>query len=744
MSERNQFGTFGGVFTPCILTILGVILFMRADFVIGQAGIAETLAILLVATSITLLTALSTGAIGTNMRVRGGGAYFLISRVLGVEYGGAIGLMLFLALAVSVPFYVLGFTEALVQSFPALEAHDTAIAFGTAAVLFVLTYVGAGWAIRTQYLIMAVLFASVAVFLGGAWLRFSPETFSANWSSAYTALQGDQPEAESYSFWVVFAIYFPAVTGILAGINMSGDLKDPGKSIPRGTLMAIAVGGAVYLAQIVVCGGAFTRADLVARPFLSLRENALYGMGWLVAAGVFAATLSSALGSFMGAPRVLQALARDGIVPVLQPFASGTRKGDEPRRALVAAGVLTVLVLVWANTAPEGQAFNLVAETITEFFLCTYGMLNLAAFVEGVGRNPSFRPRFKYFHWSTALAGALGCVAVAFVINPVEAAIAMVLLGGLVWYIKRRELRTSFGDAWRGFLYKNIRNDLMRLSEMPENPKNWRPTCLVFSGYPESRLDLVNYGVWFEADRGLVFLVQVLVGSFEDYGPRRAAAFERLEEFCRENDLAAFPVVVIDETLERGMAGVMQALSVGPIRPNLALFGWVKSVAEEGRPSPASFRMAQTLGMAVCVLRPGDQPLSPIRTRIDIWWRGRKNGGLMLLLAHLLQSNWAWRDAEIRLLRVIDNEAGREGTLTDLQQLSRDARVEVKPTVLVAQQPFEGVLHRESEKADLVILGFEMPEAEADAAWHARYDKWMYDGPTILLVCSAGSEDILA
>ena len=196
-TQRNQFGTFGGVFTPCLLTILGVILFMRSNFVVGQAGIVGAVAILLLAKSITFFTALSTSAISTNMTVRGGGAYYLISRVLGPEFGGAIGIMLFLAQGVSVPFYALGFAEAVTQTFPVLREHGQAVAFATAACLFVVTYVGARWAIKVQYGIMAVLAASIFVFLAGSALRFTPETFAANVWPACTPIDAGAAPGDS-------------------------------------------------------------------------------------------------------------------------------------------------------------------------------------------------------------------------------------------------------------------------------------------------------------------------------------------------------------------------------------------------------------------------------------------------------------------------------------------------------------------------------------------------------------------
>ncbi|MHC4915182.1 MAG: amino acid permease, partial [Planctomycetota bacterium] len=316
----NRFGTFGGVFTPSILTILGVIMFMRANFVVGHGGIRNAVLILLIAKSITLLTALSASAIGTNMRVRGGGAYYLISRVLGPEFGGAIGIALFCALALSVPFYILGFTEALVRSVPVLEPHFSLLTFAGAAVLFFVAYVGAGWAIKTQYVIMTFLFLAIVAFTGGQIANFSAERFAANWGPADAARMPSGTVV--LSFWALFAIYFPAVTGIDAGINMSGDLGDPTRSIPRGALAAVGVGFMVYLSQMLLGGGAYERyaadgPNMIEQPYQLLRDFALFGQVGAIAVvlGVFAATLSSALGSYLGGPRVLQAVSRDRILP---------------------------------------------------------------------------------------------------------------------------------------------------------------------------------------------------------------------------------------------------------------------------------------------------------------------------------------------------------------------------------------------------------------------------------------------
>ena len=443
-ATHHQFGAFGGVFTPAILTILGVIMFMRAGFVVGQAGIKQALLILLIAKSITFLTALSIAAVSTNTEVKGGGSYFLISRSLGPEFGGTIGLTLWAAQALAVPFYILGFAESVVQTIPALAPHFLTLTLIVAAALFVLTYVGADWAIRVEFFVLGILVIAIAAFLLGSALHFSPAQFHANFHPEY--LPG-------LSFWAVFAIYFPAVTGIDAGLNMSGDLKDPAKSMPLGTLSAVVVGAVIYGAQILLCGGAAPRAELVETPFKMLVGQAPLGVGFLVVAGVFAATLSSAIGSFVGGPRILQALARDRIFPVLRPLGVGSRKGDEPRRALVLTGVIVFGVLYLCGNDPTGGPFNVVAAVITMFFLYSYGMINLAAFTEAYTKNPSFRPRFRLFHYFTGLLGAIGCGMAALLINPLAAVAAMCILGLIYGYVRHAELTVRFGDARRGFYY---------------------------------------------------------------------------------------------------------------------------------------------------------------------------------------------------------------------------------------------------------------------------------------------------
>ena len=738
---RNRFGTFGGVFTPSLLTILGAIMFMRAGFVTGEAGIVNAIVILLVAKAITTLTALSISAVSTNMQVRGGGAYFLISRVLGPESGGAIGIVLFIAQALSVPFYILGFTEALVSSIPALEPYFLLITLGSAALLFGVAWVGAGWSIRVQYIVMAVLGLSILAFMIGCALLFNPATFSQNLGPGYTLVPGSADSGLRFNFWTIFAIYFPAVTGILAGVNMSGDLENPARSIPRGTLYAIGVGLAVYLAQIVITGGAFPRAELIDRSFEVLRDNALWGTGFLVIAGVVAATLSSALGSYLGAPRILQAVARDRLLGLLQPFAKGSAQGDEPRPALLLTGIITVIVLVWSSQVPGGGGFNAVAALITMFFLYTYGMLNLAAFTEAFSNNPSFRPRFRAFNWLTALLGALACAGVAVVIDPLPAGVAILVIIALYWYLRRRQLNTTFGDARRGFIYSAVRNNLIKLQSMAEDPKNWRPTALVFSGNPATREILVAYAVWLESGRGIVQMVNIVKAPPHEACNHHRRALMQLETFCRRNNIHAFPVVAVDEDIDRAIISVMQTASVGPIRPNLAIFGW--TAGSDGI-LLRYLRTANALKMSQVVVRGEELPAPHGRKRIDVYWRGRDNGSLMLLLAHLLTRNWEWADSRIRLIRVVEREEGSEPARRALQEMVEAARLDAETFVPVSTDPFVETLRRHSADASCIFLGFILPEELShDQAIQGSWVRMLDGMPTTILVNNAGTSELL-
>jgi amino acid transporter len=735
---RHQFGTFAGVFTPSLLTILGVIMFLRMGFVIGHGGIRNALLILLLAEGIVILTAMSMAAIATNTRVRGGGAYFMISRVLGPEFGGAIGLALFCAQALSLPFYILGFTESLISSFPVLQPYYPLLALGSTAVLFGVNYISAAAAIRAQYVVMAILAASVISFLVGSLVLFDADTFAANWSSS--ELSG------RLGFWSLFAIFFPAVTGIMAGINMSGDLRHPARSLVRGTFSAVGVGALVYLLLIVLAGGSQDREGMIVRPYQMLLANALLGTSFLVMGGVFAATLSSAFGSLLGAPRVLQALARDRIMPGVGVFAKGTLRGDEPRWAMWLTLAISASVILLAAGAEGGEGLNRVASVITMFFLCTYGMINLAAFVESVGKNPSFRPRFRMGHWSTSLLGALGCSAAMVLINATAAVVAVAVVAALYVLVSRQMYESAFGDARRGLLYALIARSLQRLRIATVHPKNWRPTLLVLSGNPATRQTLVRFGAWFEAGRGIMTAAVIIVGDFRQLAAKQKAVMARVERSLQDLEVTAFPEVVIASDFDEGFRLLLQAHSIGPLKPNTIVTGWPQST-ERVAPFIRHLRDIQAFGRSIlCIVGQSDfdqHGQRPPRC-IDIWWRGQANGSLMLILAHLLTTNFEWKGTNIRLLRQVADQAGVVPAAAALREVARQGRVAAEVSVVVSDAPFAEVLREHSSNSGLLMLGLELPEEHDAEKFHQRYEAMLQGMPTTVLVQSNGEADLLA
>lgn len=740
VQEGYNFGTFAGVFTPSILTIFGLIMFLRTSEVVGKAGVGNALLILLIATLITLSTGLSLSAISTNTPVKGGGVYFLISRTLGTAFGGSIGITLFLAQALSIPFYVLGFTESFIKAFenqwPFLCEHVFLINIITTGLLFFITWIGAKWAIKAQFFILAILLIAISAFMGGAIASFSTKTLATNFGPS-----------EDCNLFALFALFFPAVTGVMAGVNMSGDLKDPQKSIPRGSLLAILVATIVYALQMLLTGGAFSREALITNPYMTLVSNAIFGAGFLVVGGVFAATTSSAIGSFLGAPRVLQALSFDRVYGVLNPFKKGHGAQNEPRRALFLSLLITFGIIAWAGRdLDEGGGVDAVSSVVTMFFLYTYGMVNLAAFVESFGANPSFRPRFKYYHWSTALFGTIACVAVSFMIDWVASIIALTTLSILYFAARVNYLEQTFGDAQRGFVYSRIRNNLLQLSTMPMHPKNWRPTIAILSGNPTSRLPLVEYAVGFEGGRGIVSLVEFIVGEYELlYKEIRNNEIERLKKFVVNNSLAVFPEVLVTSDFDIGLTHFLQSHSIGPIKPNIIMQGWPRT-EERVAPFVSHLNTISRLDMNSLIFinfQKKPFPQKDTKGTIDIWWRGKRNGSLMLLLAHLLQSNYSWKSSTIRLLRTVTHEEAVAPAEASLDEIAEAARIECVTKVIISNS-FDESFRNESAGAKLVLLGFQPPEKGSYEKFYNDTNSRLQGMPPAFLVASSGDADFLA
>lgn len=715
----NRFGTFAGVFTPCVLTILGVIMFLRFGTVVGQSGVLAAVAIVLASKLITFLTTLSLSAIATNTKVEGGGAYFLISRSLGPEFGGAIGLLFFAAQALSVAMYVIGFTEAAIAYFPD-GTSPTLVATITNIGVFACVAIGAGWTIKIQFFILATVVVSLLSFYAGALQAFAPETLAANLTSDY-----DSGE----SFWTMFALFFPAVTGIMAGANMSGDLKDPARSIPRGTLAAVVVTGLVYASQAVLLGGSRPRGDLVGDAMV-ISDIALIPA--TIAAGVFAATLSSALGSMMGAPRILQSLSRDNLFGWLGPLKEVSGKSAEPRRAIVVTFLIAQAGIMLAD-------LNTIAPLITMAFLATYGLLNLATFYEAITNNPSYRPQFRFCHWSTSLAGAIGCGLVMVLIDWRWALVATGLVASLHAYLSRVDLPANWGNLQSGLLFERTRQNLLKLEDELYHPKNWRPFVLALSGTGFSRPHLVVFGSWLTAETGVLTLGQVIPGELDDRHRRRDSQEKILHSMIREQRLNAFPAVVVAGDYIAGVEALVQCQGLGRLRPNTILLGCPLS-ADRMKVFGGLLRNLEGLGRSAVVLRrtdePTDQWIVPTGT-VDVWWRGRENGELMVLLAHLLLTHPRWQGHRLRLLRVVESDAGLDDVRSHLEGLLREARIKGTTKVVVSSDPASAI-KTTSRDAAFVFLGFQPPRGGDEEEFFYRTEALIGTLPRVALVRSAG------
>ncbi len=685
-------GTFAGVFTPSILTILGLILFRRLGYVVGGAGMVRMLVILGIAHAISILTSTSLSAIATNMRVKGGGDYYLISRSLGVTYGGALGIVLFLAQSVSVAFYCIGLGEAVALMLPPdLDLGPTGVAAAATLFLFVFAWLGSDWATKLQYVVMAALVAALGSYFVGGIRGFDLVQLQENWN---------QGAPDAPGFWVLFALFFPAVTGFTQGVSMSGDLDDPGRSLPSGTFAAVFTSLVVYGAAAVVAAGCLTSVELTA-DYEAM--NRISVMPVLMTAGIVAATLSSALASFMGAPRILQALAADKIFPGLSPFARGFGASGNPR-----LGVLLTLGIALAVVALGGV--DVIAPIVSMFFLISYGLLNYATALEARANSPSFRPRFRWFDMRTSMVGALACLGVMLAINPLASVVALAFLFALQLFVQRITRQKRWSDGRRDQYFHGARKNILAMAKEPVHARNWRPHLLFFSDTPRRRAPAVRFASWIEGGAGMTTVVQVLEGQGHTALQKCALLRKELADDLEAHSLAAFPLVVTAPSAEIAARTVIQSYGLGPISANTILLNWCDQVdrprdAESKRLSER-VESAASLGVNVVVFDGCSDDWvavagkAPQERRIDVWWAPDKTGRLQLLLAYMMTRAPLWQDAKIRVILVV-NKRARASMEDDLRRILEEVRIEAELHVLSDLSP--ELFVRESVDASMVF-----------------------------------------
>jgi amino acid transporter len=730
-NNSGKLGTFAGVFTPSVLTILGIILFLRLGYVTGSGGVGRALLIIAIANVITILTSQSLAAIATNLKVKGGGDYYLISRTLGMEFGGAIGIVLYLAQSVSVAFYCIGFAEALTALLgPDFLLPSRLIAMLAVACIFLLAWLGADFATKFQYLVMGLLIAALLSFFIGGIPLWHSEMFLANWS----------PDGVAQPFWIIFAIFFPAVTGFTQGVSMSGDLRDPGKSLPLGTFLAVGISILIYFGVVIVFAGVLPNRILVEN-YQAIKLVSRYD--FLIDAGVIAATLSSAMASFLGGPRILQALAADKIFPFLNPFAKGSGTTNNPRRAVLLTCALAIGVIML------GQ-LNLVARIVSMFFLISYGLLNYATWFEAHTESPSFRPRFRWFNKYLSLLGSLVCAGVIFALDLEYGLIAIAILAAIHQYVKHKAGPDRWSDSGRSHAMQVIRRQLLTTLGEPEHDRDWRPHILAFTKDPERRRLLLHFAEWIGGTTGLISAIKIVEGSGRKVIIEKAAAQKELYSYIRDAGLGIFPLVVSGQDITEILETLLQGYGVGPLKGNIILCNWYGETMTSF-PGLTAMRFGHNLRLAFrygynLVVFHGD----PLRTDhffdtdkkeriIDVWWNNDASSRLMLLLAYLMTRNALWAHATIRLLTV-----GETADLTEsiklLEQQLDDARIPAQPLLIPDMLP-ETVIEQ-SSGSDLVFLPFRIKQSMLIDTGGFSLERVLTRLPPVALIMAARDIDL--
>ncbi|XP_023193484.1 solute carrier family 12 member 2 isoform X1 [Xiphophorus maculatus] len=604
-----KFGWIKGVLVRCMLNIWGVMLFIRMTWIVGQAGIALACVIVGMATVVTTITGLSTSAIATNGFVRGGGAYYLISRSLGPEFGGSIGLIFAFANAVAVAMYVVGFAETVVELLRGADALMTddindirIIGTITVIVLLGISVAGMEWEAKAQIFLLVVLVTAIVNYFIGSFISVESKK-----PSGFFGYDGEimwenmGPDFRDETFFSVFAIFFPAATGILAGANISGDLADPQMAIPRGTLLAILITGIVYLGVAVSTGSCIVR-DASGNPndtistanctgasckfgfdFSSCKsqKTCRYGLHYdfqvmslvsgfspIISAGIFSATLSSALASLVSAPKVFQALCKDNIYPYIGIFAKGYGKNNEPLRGYILTfGIALAFILI--------AELNTIAPIISNFFLASYALINFSVFHASLANSPGWRPSFKYYNMWVSLAGAVLCCVVMFVINWAAALLTNVIVMALYIYVSHKKPDVNWGSSTQALTYQQALTHTLHLSAVEDHVKNFRPQCLVMTGYPNSRPALLDLVHTFTKNVGLMICGHVRMQGYRKPNFKDLAADQsRYQRWLMRNETKAFYTPVFAEDLRQGSQYLLQAAGLGRLRPNTLVLGF--------------------------------------------------------------------------------------------------------------------------------------------------------------------------
>ena len=597
---KNGFGTVMGVFVPSLLSIIGVVLFLRLGWAVGQAGMMCTLLMFAIGGLMAYLTILSVSALATNGRVAGGGAYYLLSRSVGPELGGAIGMVFTAANICGISFYMQGFTDTLTMKIEdwnsdALENHWAKAGVGIGMLFLESLICIFSPSLYPRCILLLLLVQIVAQVFGNAGLLFhEPQEWTGQKSSidskldnmtfVYTGPTWDTFHSnlwpdfdENGSFSIVFGIVFPAMTGIMAGANMSGVLKRPDIAIPRGALSALTAALFGYVLMIFSLGCSVERDTLKNDYFILSRTS------WapnVITFGVITSSASSALASIQSASRLLQAVANDDLIPVINPFKK-MWKGEPALAIVVSVFVASVLLCV--------GSFDVLAPILTMFTLITYATTNFATFLYTIAGAPNFRPRFRFFSWFTALFGGVICISIMFYIQWSATLVATCVIGILTFYIgKAMDTEgKGWGDVTQALIFHQVRKYLLRLGQT-EHIKFWRARFLLLADSPQNKVQMFEFMNDMKKG-GLLIIGDPIVDEREGCDVKEGLLQQvevrrtKWQEFIEEVKLKAFVNCSHAATHRAAARSLLTQSGIGGMRPNCVVAELTPNDADEVR-----------------------------------------------------------------------------------------------------------------------------------------------------------------
>ena len=688
----KKFGTFGGVFTPTLLTIIGVIMYLRLGWVVGNAGLLGAWLIIGISFIITLTTALSMSSITTNIKIGAGGAYAIISQSLGLEIGGSLGIPRYVSQGMAVTMYIFGFREGWLSIFP----HHSAFIVDVVVfvIIYAIAYKSADLAIRTQYIIMAVIFASLVVIVMAAF--YGSMQNSASESLTWGSFQGSVEDNFSGSnFWVVFAVFFPAATGIMAGANMSGELKDPTRSIPVGTLWAIGISFIIYMGLAYWIARSATTEELLTNYNIMI-DKSLFPP--LVIAGVLGATFSSALASMVGSSRILYAMGNHEVLPAGK-WLGDTDKTGQPRNAMLVTGTMVFLTMLLRD-------LNAVAPLVTMFFLITYAMLNVVVIIEQNLGLISFRPRFKVLKWVPWL-GLISSVLAMFIINATISLISVAVVLIVYGILLQRKLNTPFDDVRSGLFVSFAEWAAKRSARLTQRQeRSWKPNLLV----PVSESETIEG--YFPFLKNVAYpqgSIKLLGIAPKEKCPKLGAQLSELSEAFKTNSVFSSWAVIRTENYSQGVNFANQAYRGSFIKPNITFLD-IKHIKHHSKGFNEIIEEAARLQLGVLIYSQHSDYGMGQRQVINVWIRNRApnwkiswdigNLDLSILVAFKLKRNW---NATIRLVTVVDNKEQEMQANKFMADLIDHTRLpETETTVYI--DSFKDLIGR-APQADLNIFG---------------------------------------